>query len=111
MFLLGSPRPPYTTTSTTLIKVMDDYSTTTFLQAFIRFSCEVGYPKMLLPDEGSQLVKGCESMRLDILDLKHRLHKDVAVDFEVCPVGGHNMHGKVERKIREVKISLEKKFV
>ena len=29
--------------------------------AFIRFSCAVGYPKILLPGEGSQLVKGCWS--------------------------------------------------
>ena len=41
------------TTTTINIKVMEDYSTTTFIQAFTRFSCEVGYPKNLLPDEGS----------------------------------------------------------
>ena len=28
--------------------------------------------------------------------------------FEVCPVGGHNMHGKEERKIREINSSIEK---
>ena len=33
------------------------------------------------------------------------LQHDVAVDFEVWPVGGHNMHG---RKIKEVNASLEK---
>ena len=31
-------------TSTTNIKVMDDYSVQAFIQTFIRFSCEVGYP-------------------------------------------------------------------
>ena len=30
------------------------------------------------------------------------------VELETCPVGGHNMHGKVERKIRHIKESLEK---
>ena len=96
------------TTSTTIIKVMDDYSSSSFIQSFIRFSCEVGYPKMLLPDEGSQLVKGCETMKLNFQDIKNRLYREVNVEFQVCPVGGHNMHGKVERKIKEVKISLEK---
>lgn len=64
---------------------------------------------MLLPDAGRQLVKGCETMRFDFIDLQYRLHKDKGVKFEVCPVGAHNMHGKVERKIK-VKISLEKKM-
>ena len=46
-----------TTTSTTSVEVMTDDCTAYFIQAFIRFSCEVGYPKMLLIDEGSQLKK------------------------------------------------------
>ena len=96
------------TTSAVKIKVMDDYSTSSFLQAFTRFSCDVGYPKILLPDAGSQLIKGCDSMRLSFTDIQYRLHKDVAVDFNVCPVGAHNMHGKVERKIQEIKSSLER---
>ena len=96
------------TTSTTNIKVMEDYSTTAFLQAFARFSSEVGYPKTLLCDEGSQLVKGCESMNLQFTDLKTQLHQENGVDFDVCPVGGHNMNGRVERKIREVKKSISK---
>ena len=40
-------------TSTTNIKVMDDYSAQAFIQAFIRFSCKVGYPKFMVIDEGS----------------------------------------------------------
>ena len=96
------------TTSSTNIKVMEDYTTTSFINAFIRFSCEVGYPKTLLVDQGSQIVKGCETMKLKFWDIKFRLHKDVSVDFEVCPVGGHNFNGKVERKIREIKKSINK---
>ena len=34
-------------TSTTLIKAMEDYSIIAFIQSFIRFSCEVGYPKFV----------------------------------------------------------------
>ena len=30
------------------------------------------------------------------------------MDFYTCPVGGHNFHGRVERKIKHVKESIEK---
>ena len=50
---------------------MEDYSTQSFIQSFIRFSCEVGYPKFILIDEGSQLVKRCGDMRLSYTDIKN----------------------------------------
>ncbi len=96
------------TTSATNIKTLESYNTSSFLQAFTRFCCQVGYPKRVLTDSGSQLVKGCESACLDIQDIKFQLHKNVSVELRVCPVGGHNMHGKVERKIRHIKESLAK---
>ena len=96
------------TTSATSIKVMEDYSTTAFLHSFTRFACDAGYPKTLIVDEGSQLVKGCESMTIQFWDLKFQLHRDVGMDFEVIPVGGHNFNGKVERKIREIRKSMTK---
>ena len=95
-------------TSTTDIRVMEDYSSMSFTQAFIRLSCVVGYPKLLLIDEGSQLKKGCETMRINFRDVQHRLNKNLQVEFETCPVGGHNFHGKVERKIRMIRESIEK---
>ena len=95
------------TTAMTSIKVMVDYSTTAFIQAFIRFSSDSGYPKTLLVDEGSQLIKGCESMQLKFWDIKFQLHQESGVNFEVCPVGGHNWNGRVERMIREIKKSIE----
>ena len=33
------------TTGAVDVKIMEDYSTTSFLLAFVRFSCKVGYPK------------------------------------------------------------------
>ena len=96
------------TTSTTSIKVMEDYSTIAFVQAFTRFACEVGYPHFMIIDDRSQLVKGCESMRLKFRDIKNKLHKDIIVTFDTCPVGGHNYNGKVERGIRHIRESLDK---
>ena len=84
------------------MRVTEDYTTEAFLFGFIRFSCKVRYPRKLLPDAGSQLVKGCSSMIITFTDVRTKLHK-FGVDYEVCPVGAHYMHGKVERKIQHVK--------
>ena len=91
------------TTGAVDIRVMEDYSTDSFVSGFIRFSCRYGYPKYVLPDAGSQLVKGCESMSYSFTDTKLKLSTEYGVQFVPCPVGAHYIHGKVERKIREVK--------
>ena len=89
------------------IKVCEDYSTSSFILAFVRFSCKVGYPRKLLPDAGCQLVKGCDSMLITFTDVRTKLN-EYGVEYDVCPVGAHYMHGKVERKIRHVKESFSK---
>ena len=96
------------TTSIISVKVMEDYSSCSSIQAFTRFSCEFGYPKLLLIDNGSQLLASCHNMKINLQDTKFKIHRDVAVDCEIVPVGGHNMNGRVERKILEVKKSMEK---
>ena len=95
------------TTGMTSLKVMEDYSTVQFLLSFERFADELGYPKKLLIDEGSQLVCGCESAVLNMTDIKGQLHRQFGIEFSTCPVGGHNYHGKVERKIKAVKETLK----
>ena len=95
------------TTGAVDVCLMNDYSTTAFIQAFIRFSCRFRYPKVLLPDEGSQLVKGCEDMVYSFTDTKLKLSVEYGVEFLPCPVGAHYVHGKVERKIRQIKECLK----
>ena len=95
------------TTGAVDIRVLEDYSTDAFVQGFIRFSCRVGYPRYLLPDPGSQLVKGCQDMTYSFADTKQKLFFEYGVDYIPCPVGAHYVHGKVERKIREVRKSVE----
>ena len=46
------------------------------------------------------------NMKLNFNDLQFQLHK--RVECTICPVRGHNMHGKVERKIRKISSSIEK---
>ena len=48
------------TTGAISIKAMVNCSTDAFILGFIRFACSYGYLKMLLPDEGSQLVKAAK---------------------------------------------------
>ena len=50
-------------------------------------------------------------MTFDFLDAKFKLHKDVGIEFLVCPVGGHNVNGKVERQIRLIKEYIEKNIL
>ena len=95
-------------TSAVDIRVMEDYSTNSFILSFVRFSCKYGYPKKLLPDAGSQLVKGCQIMTLSFCDIRHKLHKEHGIEFETCPVGAHYVHGKVERKIKHAQESFSK---
>lgn len=95
------------TTSAVNIKMMDDYSTDYFIMSFTRFACDHGFPLKIFCDSGSQLVKGCEDMQLNFKDIQAQLHRNKSVDFSVCPFGGHNMHGKVERKIKEINKSIE----
>ena len=49
---------------------MDDCSTQSFIQSFIRFACEVDCPKYILIDKDRQLVKGCDTMRLSFKYIK-----------------------------------------
>ena len=55
-----------------------------------------------MPDEGSQLVKGYNVLKLEFYDIKHKLNQKYGVEYETCPVWAYCMHGKVERKIRQV---------
>ena len=40
-------------------------------------------------------------------DLQYQLHRQHGIEFETCPVSGHNMHGTVERIIRSIQESME----
>ena len=91
-------------------KVMENYTTDSFTLAFIRFACRYGYPGNIYPDTGSQLLKGCKDMEISFTDLNHRLSVEYGVAFHPCPVGSHYYHGKVERKIQEVRKSIEKEL-
>ena len=39
--------------------------------------------------------------------LQLQLDEKFGIDFEICPVGGHNAHGQVERVIRSIQESFD----
>ena len=89
-------------------RVMENYTADSFVLAFSRFACRYGYPKVVMPDEGSQLVKGCQDLIISFSDIRHKISVEYGVEFKTCPVGAHYVHGKVERKIQEIKRSITK---
>lgn len=92
-------------TAAIAVHTMQNYTTDAFLQAYTRFSSRFGHPNKLFIDEGSQLMKACRKMEINITDLTQTLNSQyqVGIEYQTCPVGGHNAHGVVERSIREVK--------
>ena len=97
-------------TSTVDIQVMEFYSSGSFVAALIRFASRNGYPKIMLPDQGSNIENAIHKVEIDWIDVKGRLHKSYGIDLKTCGVGGHHQHGKVERKIRHIKETYMKKL-
>ena len=95
-------------TSTVDIQVLEFYSSGSFVAALIRFASQNGYPKLMLPDQGSNIENAIHKVEINWIDVKGRLHRKFGIDLQVCGVGGHHQHGKVERKIRHIKESFAK---
>jgi hypothetical protein len=70
-----------------------------------RLSCKIGIPKKLFIDQDRASICGMEQVQFNINGLQHQLERQNGVDFEVCPVLGHNQHGHVERIIHSVQES------
>ena len=73
--------------------------------AVTRLGCEIGVPKKLYIDEDSAVICGLKNSTFDMRNLQAKLSQKKGIQFEICPVGGHNAHGQVERVIRSVQES------
>ena len=58
-------------------------------------------------DQDSSIMKALSSAEVSLRDLQHNLYTEHGVIFTTCPVGGHNVHGHVERVIKSVQEMLE----
>ena len=56
-------------------RLLEDYLVDSFVLSFIRFSCRFVYPKQLLSNEGSQLVKGYKNHNIFFIatELKYEI--------------------------------------
>ena len=77
------------------------------LDGITRLAAEVGYPKYLMVDQDGPVMKGLRDAKVNMRDLQHRLYTEHGILFTTCPVGGHNVHGHVERVIKSVQELLE----
>ena len=87
------------------VHVMPKYDTAAFVLAYTRFSSNHGHPAKLFIDEGGQLIKACKELEFNVTELVDTLNTryNVGIEYSTCPVGGHNVHGMVERSIKELK--------
>ena len=72
-----------------------------------RLACEVGMPKFFMVDQHDPIMSAFANAELDYRDLQLQLHHQFGIIFDVCSVGGHDSHGKVERVIRSVQQGLD----
>ena len=94
-------------TSNVNIQVCEMKDTQAMLEAFIRLSCEVGYPKYVSIDQEGSLMAQMNEIQVNLRDLSHSLYSEHGTILEISAVGGHDQHGKVERAIRSIQDSLD----
>ena len=90
------------------IQIVESKDVEGICDGLTRLSCEVGTPANLLIDQEASLMKSLREGEVDLLNIKLEIQRRAGVNFEVCPVQGHNHHGLVERKIKSAQLGLEK---
>ena len=77
------------------------------LDGVTRLAAEVGFPKYLMVDQDGAIMKGLREAKVNMRNLQHKMYSEHGIIFTTCPVGGHNVHGHVERVIKSVQELLE----
>ena len=93
------------TTKLVNMQVVESSLTSGIMSGVIRLGCEVGLPAKMFIDQDRASMCGFRSVEFDLRNLQLTLERKYGMEFEVCPVQGHNMHGQVERVIKSVQES------
>ena len=96
-----------TTTKALNIQVVDKSDTRGILEALSRLGCEATWPKFFYCDADSAILKIMKDMNVELRNFQYQLYSEHGAIFEVCPVGGHERQGLVERRISTVQSSLK----
>ena len=76
--------------------------------AALRLGCEVGFPSYFLIDKDSGIMKAMNEANVSLRDMQGFVYNEKRIKFKTCPIGGHNFHGAVERRIRLIEENMEK---
>ena len=58
------------------------------LDGITRLAAEVGFPKYLMVDQDSAVMKGLKEAKINLRDLQHKLYSEQGIFFSTCPVLG-----------------------
>ena len=89
------------------LQVVETHGASGVMSAVIRLGCEVGLPAKMFIDQDRAIMCGFKTAEFELGNLQLTLEKKHGIEFEVCPVQGHNMHGQVERVIKSVQESFK----
>ena len=77
------------------------------LDGITRLAADVGFPKYLMIDQDSAVLKGLRDAQIILRNLQHQIYTENGIIFITCPVGGHNVLGHVESVIKTEQELLE----
>ena len=89
------------------MQVVERHLAEAIISAVTRLGCEMGVPKKIFIDQDGSVESGLTNVEFDLLEVQGRLERQFGIEYEVCPVSGHNQHGHVERVIRSVQESFK----
>ena len=96
------------TTKNVNIQVLEGKSADAVVDGLNRLGCEVGFPSYFLIDKDSGIMKALNEANVSLKDMQGLVYKERKIKFKTCPIGGHNFHDAVERRIRSIEENMEK---
>ena len=93
------------TTRLVNMQVIEKSDSSGVMAGIIRLACEIGFPSQVYIDQDRASMCSLGNAEYDLRNLQLTLERKYGVEFKVCPVQGHNVHGQVERVIRSVQES------
>ena len=88
------------------IQVVEGHTANLLAEGLTHLACETACPARLLINQDSAFMQVLREGSIQIVDLETQIRSQTQVEFQVCPVSGHNAHGAVERRIGIIQESL-----
>ena len=88
-------------------QVIEKSDNSGIIDGVTRLAADFGFPKYLMVDQDDAIMKALRESEVSLRDLQHSLYSEHGVIFTTCPVGGHYVHGHVERTIKSIQEMLD----